>query len=246
MAGHSKWANIQHRKKKQDAKRGTAFTKLIRAITVAARQGGESIDSNPALRLAVDTALGQNMKRDVIDRAIKRGAGGLEGKDVVEIAYEGYGPGGVAVLVQCMTDNKNRTVAEVRHAFGKAGGQLGSEGSVAYLFDKRGVLLFESVANVDALMEAALSMSVEDFDEQDQMVQVTTDAADFFKVKSQFAEAGFEPSNAQMTMVASTLAAIDSPKVAQQLLALVERLEDLDDVQAVHHNAEIDEALLGE
>lgn len=246
MAGHSKWANIQHRKRAQDAKRGKLFTKLIREITVAARMGGEDANANPRLRAAIDTALSGNMKRDVIDRAIKRGAGGLDGQNVVEVNYEGYGPGGVAVLVECMTDNKNRTVAEVRFAFNKAGGNLGTEGSVAYLFEKVGLITFTDVKDVDALLECALEFDCKDVETHGDTVCVMTEANDFSQVKQDLQSKGFVCERAQLSMEASTQAPVNDLKQAEQIMALVDRLEDLDDVQAVHTNADFDDNIISQ
>jgi YebC/PmpR family DNA-binding regulatory protein len=248
MAGHSKWANIQHRKKAQDNKRGKAFTKLIREITVAARLGGDNPDTNPRLRAAIDSGLSQNMKRDVIERAAKRGAGGLEGQDLAEIQYEGYGPSGTAILVSCMTDNKNRTVAEVRHAFTKTGSSLGAEGSVAYLFSKQGLLLFDDInpADKEKLLEAALELAVEDIEENGNSVEISTDATQMTQVKDALIAAGFKPSHAEITMVASTHADITDGHTAEKFIKFIERLEDLDDVQAVYHNANIADDVLSQ
>lgn len=248
MAGHSKWANIKHAKGKNDKKRGKIFTKLIREITVAARLGGDNPDTNPRLRAAIDNGLSNNMKRDVIDRAAKRGAGGLEGRDLVEINYEGYGPGGTAVLVSCMTDNKNRTVAEVRHAFTKTGSSLGAEGSVAYLFSKHGVLLFNALSDdsKEKLMDAALELSVDDIEESDSEIEITTDATKMIEVKEALVAAGFNPDSAEITMVASTSAEITDFKTADQFIKFTDRLEDLDDVQAVYHNADIADDVLSQ
>lgn len=237
MAGHSKWANIKHRKAAQDAKRGKIFTKLIREITVAARLGGGVIEDNPRLRAVVDKALGANMTKDTIERAIKRGAGGDDGSQLDELVYEGYGPGGVAVLVEAMTDNKNRTVAEVRHAFSKAGGNLGTEGSVAYLFTKRGEISYEPGVDEDTLMEAALEAGAEDIVmNDDESADVITAMEDFLTVKDALVAGGFEPANAELTMSASTQADLDV-STAEKVLRLIDNLEDLDDVQNVYTNA---------
>lgn len=239
MAGHSKWANIKHRKAAQDAKRGKIFTKLIRELTVAARQGGPLPEDNPRLRAAVDKALSANMTRDTIDRAIARGAGDADSDNVEEMTYEGYGPGGVAVLVECMSDNKNRTVAEVRHAFSKRGGNLGTDGSVAYLFEKKGQIYFEAGADEDTIMEAALEAGAEDVvTHDDGSIEVTTDWTEFNSVKEALAEAGLEAAGGEVTMVASTTALMDK-EGAEKILALIEHLEDLDDVQNVYSNADI-------
>lgn len=245
MAGHSKWANIQHRKGAQDKKRGKLFTKHIREITVAARMGGGDVSSNPRLRLAIDKALGVNMTRDTIDRAVKRGAGGLEGANMEDVRYEGYGPAGVAVMVDCMTDNKNRTVAEVRHAFSKRGGNLGTDGSVSYLFTKQGQIVFApntedgQAVDEDKIMELALEAGAEDIESNpDGSVVVMTDAESFESVKQSLVDAGLAPVISEITQVASTQADLDKDG-AEKLLNLVDALEDLDDVQEVYTNANI-------
>lgn len=236
MAGHSKWANIKHRKAAQDAKRGKVFTKLIREITVAARMGGPAVEDNPRLRAAVDKALGANMTRDTIDRAIKRGAGGDDDKKLDELSYEGYGPGGVAILVETMTDNVNRTVAEVRHAFNKAGGNLGTSGSVAYLFSRRGELAFAPGVDEEALMEAALEVGADDVVSQDDgSVDVMTGFENFGAVLDALNAAGFKPDNAEVTMAAETQADLDV-ETAAKVMRLIDALEDLDDVQNVYSN----------
>ena len=243
MAGHSKWANIQHRKNAQDAKRGKLFTKLIREITVAARAGGSDANSNPRLRLATDKALAANMTRDTIDRAVKRGAGEMEGVNYEEIRYEGYGPGGAAILVDCMTDNRNRTVAEVRHAFTKTGGNLGTDGSVAYLFEKKGVIEYPAGTDDDAVMEAALEGGAEDVQvDDDGAIEVLTDPDAYEPVLSALRAAGLEPENAELTMRAGTLAPLDD-ETAQSVLKLLNMLDDLDDVQNVYTNADFPESL---
>ncbi len=245
MAGHSKWANIQHRKNAQDAKRGKLFTKLIREITVAARAGGSDVTSNPRLRLATDKALAANMTRDTIDRAVKRGAGELEGVNYEEIRYEGYGPGGAAILVDCMTDNRNRTVAEVRHAFTKMGGNLGTDGSVAYLFDKKGVISFPAGMDEEAVMEAALEGGAEDVVvDDDGAIEVLTDPDSFDTVVAALLERGLEPENAEVTMRAETAAPLDE-ETSQSVLKLLELLDDLDDVQNVFTNADFPESVTG-
>jgi len=246
MAGHSKWANIQHRKGAQDKKRGKLFTKLIREITIAARMGGSDIASNPRLRMAVDKAKGQSMPKDNIDRAVKRGAGELDGAEYLEIRYEGYGPGGSAVMVDCMTDNKNRTVAEVRHAFSKFGGNLGADGSVNYLFNHVGLLNFPSGSDEDAIMEAAIDAGAEDIVvDDDTSIEVITDPADFESVRDTMKEAGFDAHEGELTMRATTSAELDL-KAAGSMVKLLEMLEDLDDVQNVYSNAEISDAILAE
>jgi len=239
MAGHSKWANIQHRKGAQDKKRGKLFTKLIREITVAARMGGGDLASNPRLRLAVDKAKGKSMPKDNIDRAIKKGSGGLDGEDFAEIRYEGYGPGGAAVMVDCMTDNRNRTAAEVRHAFAKFGGNLGADGSVNYQFDHVGTLSYPPGSDEDAVMEAAIEAGASDVVvDDDNSIEVLTDPSDFESVRDNMRGAGLQPDNAELTMRASNTAELDE-KTAESMLKMLETLEDLDDVQEVYSNADI-------
>ncbi|WP_207063544.1 YebC/PmpR family DNA-binding transcriptional regulator [Motiliproteus sp. SC1-56] len=244
MAGHSKWANIKHRKAAQDAKRGKIFTKLIRELVVAAKEGGGEIADNPRLRLAVDKALGANMKKDTIEKAIARGAGGNEGDNYDELTYEGYAPGGVAILVETMTDNVNRTVSEVRAAFTKAGGNLGTSGSVAYLFDKKGQITFGEGADEEAIMEAALEAGADDVvTNDDDSIDVFTSRADYLAVKEALEAGGLKPEMAEVAMIPSTTVELDV-EGGQKLLRLIDVLEDLDDVQNVYHNAEIpDEAM---
>ncbi len=237
MAGHSKWANIKHRKAAQDAKRGRLWSKLICEVTVAARMGGDSIADNPRLRAATDAALAANMPKDTIDRAVQRGAGGADGADVEEIVYEGYGPGGVAVLVEVMTDNRNRSVAGIRHAFSKHGGNLGTSGSVAYLFKKLGVASFTPGADEDAILDAALEAGAEDMDSDDDGSMSITTAADAFGgVVDALSAVGLVPDHAEVTMVPSTFCDCDAD-TAQKVLRLMDALEDLDDVQSVFSNA---------
>jgi len=239
MAGHSKWANIQHRKNAQDAKRGKLFTKLIREINVAARMGGSDLSSNPRLRLAVDKALGGNMTKDTIERAIKKGAGELDGVNYEENRYEGYGVNGVAIMVDTMTDNGNRTVSEVKHTFSKHGGNLGAVGSVSYLFSKLGVLNYPEGADEDAIMEAALEAGADDvLSDEDGSIEVTTTEETFVDVKEAMTASGMEPEHSEVTMKASTEVALDVEQ-GQKLLKLIDALEDLDDVQDVFTNAEI-------
>ena len=246
MAGHSKWANIQHRKGAQDKKRGKLFTKLIREITVAARVGGGDISANPRLRLAVDKAKAQSMPKDNIERAIKRGAGELEGADYQEIRYEGYGPGGTAVMVDCLTDNRNRPVAEVRYAFSKFGGNLGADGSVNYLFNHVGQLLYPAGSDEDAILEAAIEAGAEDvIVDTDKSVEVLTEPAAFESVRDQMAAAGFEAESATLTMRAATSSELDADAAAS-MVKMLEMLEDLDDVQDVYSNADIPEDVLAE
>ena len=239
MAGHSKWANIKHRKSAQDAKKGKIFTRLIREITIAAR-GGADISNNPRLRTAIQAALSQNMTRDTIDRAIKRGAGGEDGAQLEAIRYEGYGPGGVAVMVDCYSDNRNRTVGEVRHAFTKHGGNLGTDGSVAYLFTEQGLVQFEASTDEDALFEAAIEAGAEDVESETEGFTVVTRPADFSNVVDALQQKGFNSVNAEVTMVPSTEAEI-SGEVAEKFLKMLDILEDLDDVQNVYSNAAIRE-----
>jgi YebC/PmpR family DNA-binding regulatory protein len=244
MAGHSKWANIQHRKKAQDAKRGKLFTTLIREITIAARHGGGDPDANPRLRLAVDKALAGNMTKDTIERAIKRGAGDQGGDDLEEIRYEGYGPGGVAVMVDCMTDNRNRTVAEVRHAFSKCGGNLGTDGSVAFLFSHVGQLSYPPGSDEDAIMEAALEAGAEDVvTNDDGSIDVLTSPEAFQEVKHALLEAGLAPESDEVTMRAATSTGLGVDE-AGRMVKLLDMLEDLDDVQQVYSNADISEDVL--
>lgn len=240
MAGHSKWANIKHRKGAQDAKRGKIFTKLIREITVAAKLGGGDIGSNPRLRAAIDNALSNNMTRDTINRAVKRGAGDDEADNLIEITYEGYGTSGVAVLVECLTDNRNRTVAEVRHAFSKAGGNLGTDGSVAFLFTKQGVIHLAKDANEEQIMDISLNNGADDIkrDDEDDSIIVYTAPYRMGEVKEALAEAGFTATDAQIDMIASTEVELDKDG-AEKLLRLIDALEDLDDVQNVFSNAKI-------
>lgn len=239
MAGHSKWANIKHRKAAQDAKRGKIFTKIIRELTVAARQGGPNPEDNPRLRAVIDKALTANMKKDTIERAVDRGAGGGDDGNYEELTYEGYGPGGVAVYVEAMTDNRNRTVAEVRHAFSKFGGNLGTDGSVAYLFTKQGVISYGPDANEEKLMEAALEAGAEDLDVQDDgSYEIVTLPEHFLDVKEALVQAGLTPDNAEVTMVPSTRVELDRDG-AETFLKMIDMLEDLDDVQNVYHNADI-------
>lgn len=244
MAGHSKWANIQHRKGAQDARRGKLFTKLIREITVSSRAAGGDPANNPRLRAAMDKALTANMSKDTIERAIKKGVGAGEGDNYEEIRYEGYGSGGIAVMVDCLTDNRVRTVADVRHAFSKAGGNLGTDGSVAYLFSKAGILSYPAGVDEDGLMEAALEAGADDvIANEDGTMDVLVDPAQFETVRDALVAAGLAPENAEVTMRASTTVALDEDD-AGKMLRLLERLEDLDDVQNVYSNADISEEIL--
>ena len=246
MAGHSKWANIKHKKAANDKKRGKLWSKLIREVTVAAKAGGGDLDSNPRLRLAVDKAKGANMPVDTIDRAIKRGAGGEEEGNFDEIRYEGYAPGGIAVIVDCLTDNRNRTASEVRHAFTKHGGNLGTDGSVAYMFHKKGVISFPPGVDEDTVMEAALEVGAEDVvTNDDGSVDVYTDPGDFEAVRQGLADAGLQAVNAEVTFEAETPSPVDRDG-AEKVMKLVDFLEDLDDVQEVYTNADIPEEILEE
>lgn len=245
MAGHSKWANIKHRKAAQDKKRGKIYTKLIREITVAARSGGGGdVNANPRLRLAVDKALGANMSKDTIDRAIKRGSGETDGANYEEIRYEGYGPAGVAVMVDCMTDNRKRTVSEVRHAFTKCGGNLGTDGSVAFLFNRIGLLGYAPGSDEDAIMEAALDAGAEDVQmQQDGSIEVVTAFEDFLAVKEAMQAAGLVPQHAEVIERATTETEV-SLEEAEKILRLIDMLEDLDDVQQVHTNADFSDEVM--
>lgn len=239
MAGHSKWANIKHRKAAQDAKRGKVFTKLIRELVVAAKSGGPNPDDNPRLRAAVDKALAANMKKDTVEKAIQRGSGGADGENYEEVTYEGYGTGGVAVLVECLTDNRNRTVSDVRHAFTKRGGNLGTDGSVAYLFSKIGQLSYSPDSDEDGIMEAALEAGADDvLVNEDGSIDVLTAWEEFTRVKDTMLAADMEPEEAGVTRIASLMVPLDK-EGAEKIIALVESLEDLDDVQNVYTNADI-------
>lgn len=238
MAGHSKWANIKFRKGLQDAKRGKIFTKLIREITVAARMGGPEEINNPRLRDAVTKALKANMKRDTIDNAIKRGAGGLDGANMMEMSYEGYAPGGIAVLVDCLSDNKNRTVSEVRHAFTKFGGNLGTDGSVAYLFVKQGEIVLSPTDKTDAAMDVAIEAGAEDVSLEDNHIIVLTAVEDYHRVLTALEKAGFAVEHSHLTQHAENLIALDT-ETSERVTKLIDMLEDLDDVQSVYTNADL-------
>ncbi len=246
MAGHSKWANIKHRKAGQDAKRGKIFTKVIRELTVAARLGGGNPADNPRLRAAVDKALGANMPRDTIDRAISRGANPASGEEVEEVTYEGYGPGGVAVFLDCLTDNRNRTAAAVRHGFGKFGGSLGTNGSVAYLFRRTGVIAFAAGSDEERIMELALEAGADDVVAGDDgAVEVHTDLENFSAAQDEFRAAGIDFDSAEMIMLPSTEVELDLDGAAK-LLQLLEHLDDLDDVQNVWSNAKVPPSVAGQ
>jgi YebC/PmpR family DNA-binding regulatory protein len=246
MAGHSKWANIKRRKGAQDAIRGKLFTKLIREITTAARMGGPDADANPRLRAAIDKARANSMPRDNIKRAVDKGAGNLEGADYEEIRFEGYGPGGVAVIVECLTDNRNRTTGDVRHAFTKNNGNLGTTGCVGYMFNKKGVIrVLTDGVDEDELMMVALDAGAEDVTNEGDVFEIITDFADFDACLGAVKEAGFEPSESEATWIADTDASVEG-KQAKGVLKMVDMLEDLDDVQNVYTNADIDDATLAE
>ena len=237
MAGHSKWANIQHRKGRQDEKRGKIFTRLIKEITVASRMGGSDMSMNPRLRLAVDKASGANMPKDTVERAIKRGAGELDGANYEEIRYEGYGTGGAAVMVDCMTDNRTRTVAEVRHAFSKFGGNLGTDGSVAFMFKHCGQFLFAPGLSEDMVMEAALEAGAEDvIANDDGSIEVVCGPGDFEAVKNGLEKAGLKPAMAEVTMKALSATELDADE-SVKMQKLLDAIEDCDDVQGVYTTA---------
>jgi len=243
MSGHSKWANIQHRKGRQDKKRGKLFSKLIREVTVAAKYGSD-LSANPRLRAAIDKAKSQSMPKENIDRAISRGSGEEEGFSFEEVTYEGYGPGGAAILIECMTDNRNRTVAEVRHALSKFGGNLGSDGSVSYLFEKVGLMTLTAVNNRNQTMEIAIDAGAEDIESnEDGSIEIITNPTDFLNVKESLVAEGINPEIAEVTMRASVSVSI-GVKHAESMLKLLDVLEDLDDVQAVHSNVEIPDEVL--
>ena len=246
MAGHSKWSNIKHRKGAQDAKRGKIFTKIIRELTVAARIGGGDASANPRLRAAIDNGLSNNMPKDTIDRAIKRGTGDSDEGQLDEIRYEGYGPAGVAVMVDCMTDNKNRTVAEVRHAFSKMSGNLGTSGSVSYLFTKTGIISYPTGVDEEKIMELALEAGAEDvINNDDGSIDVMTTPESFVDIKQTLISGGAEPESSEVTMQASTSVSLEI-KEATTMLKLLEMLEDLDDTQNVYSNAAISDDVLAQ
>jgi YebC/PmpR family DNA-binding regulatory protein len=244
MAGHSKWANIQHRKGAQDAKRGKIFTKLIREITVSARMGGGDPSNNPRLRAVLDKAFGANMSKDTVERAIKKGTGAGDTENYEEVRYEGYGPGGIAVMVDCLTDNRNRTVGEVRHAFSKAGGNLGTDGSVSYMFSKTGILSFNSGSDEDKVMEVALEAGADDVvTNEDGSMEVLAAPENFESVRDALTGAGLKPESAEVTMRAANSTSLGAED-AEKMIRLLDRLEDLDDVQNVYSNADISEEIL--
>ncbi|MGL4212913.1 MAG: YebC/PmpR family DNA-binding transcriptional regulator, partial [Morganella morganii] len=239
MAGHSKWANTKHRKAAQDAKRGKIFTKIIRELVTASRIGGPDPASNPRLRAAVDKALANNMTRDTLNRAIARGAGNDENDNMESIVYEGYGPGGTAVMVECLTDNRKRTVSDVRHAFTKTGGNLGTDGSVAYLFTRKGIISYAPGLDEDAVMDAALEAGADDVETfDDGAIDVYTAWEILGDVKDAMDAAGFKAESAEVSMIPSTKADLDA-ETAPKLMRLIDMLEDSDDVQEVYHNGDI-------
>ena len=246
MAGHNKWSKIKRKKGVNDAKRGALFTKLIREITVAARDGGGEPDYNARLRLAVDTARAASMPAENIERAIKKGTGELEGVNYEEVAYEGYGPGGVALFIECLTDNTNRTVAAVRHALTKYDGSLGTDGSVAWQFDRKGQIVIDAGQyDEDSLFEVAIEAGAEDvIADQDEFI-LTTEASDFVSVQDGIKEAGIKPTAVELTRIAKNEVAVTG-RDAEKMLKLLEMLEELDDVQKVHSNADIDEDIIAE
>ncbi|MBW2469481.1 MAG: YebC/PmpR family DNA-binding transcriptional regulator [Deltaproteobacteria bacterium] len=244
MSGHSKWSSIKHKKATMDAKRGKIFTKLIKEITVAARMGGGDIDANPRLRTAIQAAKSENMPKDNIERAIKKGTGELEGVNYEESIYEGYGPGGAAVLIESLTDNKNRTVADIRHIFSKAGGNMGESGCVAWMFKKKGYIAVENKAvDEEALMEAALDAGAEDIREDDSNFEVITAPEDFEAVKNAINGASIPYIVAEVTMLPQSTTFLKG-KEAEQMVKLMEALEDCDDVQKVYTNADIPEEIV--
>ncbi len=245
MAGHSKWHNIQHRKGAQDAKRGKVFTKLIKEIVVAAKMGGGVIENNPSLRVVIDKALAANMKRDTIENAIKRGTGDLDGENYEEVRYEGYGLGGTAIMVDCLTDNRNRTVADVRHAFSKHGGNLGTDGSVSYMFSKQGFINFAS-GDEDAIMEVAIEFGADDvITNGDGSIDVITKPDDFFIVKDALVANNLNPEHSQITMEPDNRVELNLED-AEKFMKLIDRLEDLDDTQEVYHNADISDEVMAQ
>lgn len=244
MAGHSKWANIRFRKAAQDAKRGKLFTRLIREITVSAREGGGDPNSNPRLRAAIDKALTANMTKDNVERAIKRGTGELEGVSYEEVRYEGYAPGGTAVLIECTTDNRNRTVSEVRHAFSKHGGNLGTDGSVAYLFNKLGIITFPAGSDEDRIVEIAIDAGAEDVStDEDGTIEVVTSPETLHTLCDAFAKADMQPESADVVQRASTEISLNEHE-GEKVLKLLDALEELDDVQDVYTNADFPDSLL--
>lgn len=245
MSGHSKWSTIKRKKGAADAKRGRIFTRLMREITVAARMGGGDEDSNPRLRTAVAAAKGQNMPKENIERAVKKGTGDLDGVSYEEIVYEGYGPGGVAFLIECLTDNKNRAAAEIRHILTKRGGSLAKAGAVAYLFEQKGLFTFDKEGlDEDTIMEAALEAGAEDVKDEDEVWEVHTAPGDFSSVADAFEQAGLTPASSELTRVPTTTVAISDPGEASRILALMDTLDDAEDAQNVYANFDIDDEVM--
>ncbi|WP_058307265.1 YebC/PmpR family DNA-binding transcriptional regulator [Gracilibacillus massiliensis] len=248
MAGHSKWKNIQRRKNAQDAKRGKIFMKHAKDIYIAAKQGGGDPDMNPSLRLAVDKAKSDNMPNDNIDRAIKKATGDLDGANFEELTYEGYGPGGTAVMVEVLTDNKNRTASELRHAFSKNGGNLGENGCVAFMFDRKGYIVIDqdkTDADEDTMMLEVIEAGAEEMETADGAYEIYTDPEDFQDVKSALEESGFTLETAEITMIPQTLSAVDESD-GNKMVKLVNMLEDMEDVQEVHHNMDADDEIMAQ
>lgn len=246
MAGHSKWANIKHRKGRQDAKRGKVFSVLIRELTVAAKLGGGVPDDNPRLRTAIDKALAANMTKDTIERAVQRGAGGLEGENLEEVSFEGYGPGGIAIIVESMTDNNNRTVAEVRHAFTKSGGNLGTNGSVSYLFEKKGIITVSSEQDAEQIMEVSIEAGAEDIEiNEDLTITVSSSPEDFHNIKNALINQDFNIDDSEISLVPETTVQADMD-TSLKVFKLLEMLEDLDDTQNVTSNIEFADGMLEE
>jgi len=243
MAGHSKWANIKHRKEKSDAQKGKLFTKIGREIAVAVKQGGPDPESNSKLKDAIAKAKAANMPNDSIMRSIKKAAGDVDGENYEQITYEGYGPGGIAVIVEAMTDNRNRTAGDIRHFFDKYGGNLGQTGCVSFMFDKKGVILIERNEDIDEdeLMMEAIEAGAEDFDPQEEYFEILTDPADFSAVREALEKKGYTFISAEVEMVPKTTSRLDNPKHIEQMNKLIDSLEDLDDVQNVYHNWEQDD-----
>ncbi len=240
MSGHNKWSTIKHKKGAADAKRGKLFTKFIKEISVAAKLGGADLAANPRLRTAVDKAKAENMPKDNIERAIKKGAGGMEGVTYEEIVYEGYGPGGAAVLVEVLTDNRNRSVSDIRSIFSKSNGNMGEAGCVAWIFDKKGLINYDKSVNFDQLFEASLEAGAEDVSEQDDCYEVTSEPSSFIEVREALASKGFKHINAEVTMIPQTQVKLEG-KQAESMLKLMDKLEDNDDVQNVYANFDISE-----
>jgi YebC/PmpR family DNA-binding regulatory protein len=238
MSGHNKWSTIKHKKGAADAKRGKIFTKIIKEISVAAKLGGGDPAANPRLRTAIDKAKGENMPKDNIERAIKKGTGGMEGVTYEEIIYEGYGPNGVAVLVEVMTDNRNRTVSDVRSTFTKCNGNMGETGCVSWMFDKKGLIIFSKDTNFEKLFETALEAGADDVSEEDEQIEVITDPTTFIEVREALEKAGFKYESAEITMIPQTMIKLEG-KAAESMLKMMDRLEDNDDVQNVYANFDI-------